>query len=135
MKSIKHKPTPISPSSVASNGKATKPGGVTGKGFMPGKSGNPLGRSPKVADFAKEVREFLLEWHPKSKDKTWLLVLMEALAESDPKILFYYAFGKPIETQVVVEEQQKQNETEKLDFKKLSVEELLQLQGLMNKAR
>ncbi len=51
---------PKSPTSVGSNGRATKkPGGVTGKGFMPGKSGNPSGRSPRVADFGKEVRELL----------------------------------------------------------------------------
>lgn len=41
---------------VGSNEAATKkPGGVTGKGFMPGQSGNPKGRAP----LAEEVREAL----------------------------------------------------------------------------
>ena len=150
MKAAAQKPTPKPPIAVGSNGKSTKkPGGVTGKGFMPGKSGNPSGRSPKVADLAKEVREFLREWHPKSKDKSRLLVLLETLAESDPKVLLHYGFGKPIEMQVAnnpdgnalgpltvrviggITPQPKQNEADKSDYSRLSVEQLLELQKLL----
>lgn len=41
--------------SVQGNGKATKLGGVTGKGFMPGQSGNPGG----MKALPPEVREAL----------------------------------------------------------------------------
>jgi hypothetical protein len=154
MKTAGQKPTLKPHTSVGSNGKSTKkPGGVTGKGFTPGKSGNPSGRSPKVADLAKEVREFLREWHPKSKDKTRLLVLLETLAENDPKVLLHYAFGKPIEMQVVnnpdgmalgpltvrviggIAPQPKKDEAEKCDWNKLTVPELVELQRLGNIAK
>jgi hypothetical protein len=79
---------------VANNTKTT--GGITGKGFKPGRSGNPSGR-PKSADFAKEVRAFLQEPHPKRRAQSQLRAIIERLAEHDPKILLHYAFGKPAE--------------------------------------
>ena len=39
---------------VSNNGETTQLGGVTGRGFMPGKSGNPSGRPKGIA---KAVRE------------------------------------------------------------------------------
>jgi hypothetical protein len=43
---------------MAANGKAKKkPGGVTGRGFMPGKSGNPGGRVREVADLRVLARQ------------------------------------------------------------------------------
>jgi hypothetical protein len=40
--------------SVESNAGATRPGGVTGKGFRPGASGNPGGRKPGIAAVVRE---------------------------------------------------------------------------------
>jgi hypothetical protein len=40
-------------------------GGVTGKGFRPGVSGNPRGR-PRTAKFSEAVRELFAEMDPKS---------------------------------------------------------------------
>jgi hypothetical protein len=79
---------------VANNTKTT--GGITGKGFKPGRSGNPSGQ-PKSADFARAVREFLQEPHPKRRAQSQLRTIIERLAENDPKILLHYAYGKPAE--------------------------------------
>ena len=62
--------------------------------FKPGQSGNPGGR-PKTAQFAEEVRRFLKK---KDGSKTNLQAVLESLKKNDPKILLYYAFGKPAET-------------------------------------
>jgi len=132
MKTAGQKPTPKPPTAVGSNGKsAKKQGGVTGKGFMPGKSGNPSGRSPKVADLAKEVREFLRGWHPKSKDKSRLLVLLETLAENDPKVLLHYGFGKPIEMTVANNQDGNGPQPKQNDLGKLNESELLELERLL----
>ncbi len=52
---------------VGNNPKTTKLGGITGKGFMPGKSGNPSGR-PKgtLKDY---VRQKLIDMSPEEKEK------------------------------------------------------------------
>jgi hypothetical protein len=42
-------------SDVQNNGKATKVGGVTGAGFLPGQSGNPGGRPKGSAAVAREA--------------------------------------------------------------------------------
>ncbi len=72
-------------------------GGITGKGFKKGRSGNPGGR-PKTAEFSAKVRDYLARKHGA---KTNLETILENLKEHDPKILLYYAFGKPVETQVI----------------------------------
>jgi hypothetical protein len=78
---------------VENNNKAT--GGVTGKGFEPGKSGNPGGR-PKIAqEFKDKCREFMSEdgWEKlkllatngRSKDHMKALELIAAYAYGKPK--------------------------------------------------
>ena len=81
--------TPMS--SVQNNGNST--GGITGKGFSKGKSGNPGGR-PKTSEFAEQVRNYLRERDGKS---TRLEKILHDLAANDPKTLLYYAYGKPVE--------------------------------------
>ena len=79
--------------SVANNGK--QPGGITGKGFMSGKSGNPYGR-PKARGFLRwAINHFLSRPHPDEKDKTRLQVLIARLEKEDPRALLGYGFGKP----------------------------------------
>lgn len=79
--------------SVANNGK--QPGGITGKGFMPGKSGNPYGR-PKARGFLRwAINQYLSRPHPVEKDKTRLQVLIARLEAEDPRALLGYGFGKP----------------------------------------
>jgi hypothetical protein len=54
---------------VESNGRTTRPGGVTGKGFLPGQSANPGGRPRGLArrvreivgDDGEQIAVFLLE--------------------------------------------------------------------------
>ena len=70
-------------------------GGVTGRGFRPGRSGNPGGR-PKTATFAAEVRQFLQE-NVSHTDKPRLRRLLERLEIRKPEILLYFACGKPTE--------------------------------------
>lgn len=65
-----------------------------GRPFKPGQSGNPGGR-PRTAKFAEAVRDFLDE---KTGSKTRLRQLLEHLLKHDPKILLYYAYGKPTDT-------------------------------------
>jgi hypothetical protein len=40
---------------VSNNGETTKLGGVTGRGFMPGQSGNPSGRPKGIARAVREA--------------------------------------------------------------------------------
>ena len=81
------------PDDVANNEKQI--GGVTGKGFQPGKSGNPTGR-PKVSTvFRNNCREFMSEegWKKlktiavstKRKDQIKALELIAAYAYGKPK--------------------------------------------------
>jgi len=75
-------------------------GGVTGKGFRPGRSGNPQGRRPGVLNKAtREVKELaarLLD------DETYRANLLERLrsgtAGALEPLLWHYRFGKPKET-------------------------------------
>ena len=54
------------------------------------------GGRPKTEHFSKFVRQFLDS--PASHDKTQLEVMVQRLAKDEPKVLLYYAFGKPVET-------------------------------------
>lgn len=59
---------------------AKKLGGITGKGWMPGKSGNPNGR-PKKAPMADASREILLALAPGDpQGRTYAQVIAERLA-------------------------------------------------------
>lgn len=64
-----------------SNGK--KPGGVTGKGFMPGKSGNPKGRPKKELCFPEILRRILDEPSPRNEKITnYELIAMVAIDQA-----------------------------------------------------
>ena len=71
---------------------------VPPKGTTP----NPGGR-PKTAAFAEEVREFLKEKIGK-EEKPRVREILERLAKTKPEVLLHYAHGKPVETQVSVNE-------------------------------
>ncbi len=65
---------------VESNEKATKKlGGVTGRGFMPGKSGNPGGRK-KEYDFKKALNEALNETDEKTKQLNIVAIVNKAVS-------------------------------------------------------
>lgn len=86
--------------------KPKKIGGATGRGWLPGQSGNPKGapRRPKEFKlFVSWLREWLLK-KEKIQDKdgkirtaTRLETILDAVAKQHPEILLYYAFGKPAE--------------------------------------
>lgn len=68
--------------------------GGRGRPFQPGQSGNPGGR-PRTAEFNQAVREFLAE---RTHGKPRLRRVLERLQKHDPKMLLYYAYGKPVES-------------------------------------
>jgi hypothetical protein len=70
--------------------------------FKKGQCANPGGR-PKTAAFAEEVREFLKEKIGKD-EKPRVRAILERLAKTKPEVLLHYAHGKPVETQVNVNE-------------------------------
>ena len=76
-------------------------GGVTGKGFQPGKSGNPAGRPRRAETFGSRIREFLDAKDPKDKEQRARMdVLIEEMYRGKPedrKTLLAYGFGKPVE--------------------------------------
>ena len=109
--------------SVESNGSnaisnAQNAGGITGKGFKKGQSGNPSGRKKghvlqvapekKRFAFSNYLRDWLMEkaWvrdidGNKVSKETRLETLIECLAKTKPEVIFNYAFGKPVEVHEV----------------------------------
>jgi hypothetical protein len=71
------------------------PGGCTGKGWTPGRSGNRMGRPRELGDLRRAIRRYLWGRHPDHPDKFRLQVLIVRLEKEDPRTLLRYAFGKP----------------------------------------
>lgn len=94
--------------------RAKKLGGVTGKGFKPGQSGNPKGGKMRPKEF-KHFSHWLRGWLHKMVRETddqgkpftvrRVEVLVGRLAEQKPEILLYYAYGKPVETHEITDPQ------------------------------
>jgi hypothetical protein len=90
---------------VANNAIATtkKPGGITGRGFRPGQSGNPTGgtRRRREAKFLSEqIRDYLAQPDAKATEAagrkvTRLQNLIMRLEQTDPRVLLEFAYGKP----------------------------------------
>jgi len=92
---------------TGSNGITTKqkPGGITGKGFRPGQSGNPTGgtrRRREAKALSEQIRDYLAQPDDEAtkvagRKTTRLQALITRLAETDPRTLLAYAYGKPVE--------------------------------------
>ncbi len=93
-------------SDAASNANATDrmPGGITGKGFQPGQSGNPAGwtrRRRQAKAVGERIRNYLAQPDHEAttatgRKVTHLDALIQGLAQEDPKTLLAYAYGKPV---------------------------------------
>ncbi len=85
---------------VAGNGDK-KLGGVTGKGFKPGQSGNPSGssrRQKEAQSLGADVRKFLSKVDHKDPAKRLRIeCAIDRLYQEDLRTLFAYGFGKPVE--------------------------------------
>ena len=116
--------------SVGNNGK--KLGGASGKGFMPGKSGNPNGRPTDAISFRKLVREFLGSKAPKCINKTKIEKLLDdAFKDKDRNFfikLIAYGYGEPISKLELSGPDGGPIATkDESDVKRLSVDELKQI--------
>jgi len=92
---------------TGSNGITTQPkrGGITGKGFRPGQSGNPTGGTRRRRE-AKAVGELIRDYLAQPDEEatkaggrktTRLQALIMRLEQTDPRTLLAYAYGKPVE--------------------------------------
>lgn len=66
-----------------------KPGGVTGKGFLPGQSGNPAGRPKGSLSIKDEVRKYL-EDNPEYRKE-----MVRKFVHSKPELVWQMLEGKP----------------------------------------
>lgn len=101
--------TPVASNVIATGSNALttkqKPGGITGKGFRPGQSGNPDGgtrRRREAKAVGEQIRDYLAQPDDEATKAaghktTRLQALIIRLAESDPRTLLAYAYGKPVE--------------------------------------
>jgi len=79
-----------------------QPGGITGKGFKPGQSGNPAGRPPGSVSITTEIKKKLDEV-PEGQKKTYLellinRILKQAVVDGDvqmAKTIWSYVDGMP----------------------------------------
>jgi hypothetical protein len=82
-----------------------KPGGITGKGFRPGQSGNPTGgtrRRREAKALSEQIRDYLAQPDDEAtkaagRKTTRLQALIIRLEQTDAKTLLAYAYGKPVE--------------------------------------
>ena len=82
-----------------------KQGGITGKGFIPGQSGNPTGGTRKRREakaIGEQIRDYLAQLDKQATLQaghkiTRLQSLIMRLEYCDPKTLLAYAYGKPVE--------------------------------------
>jgi hypothetical protein len=76
------------------------PGGITGKGFLPGQCGNPSGR-PRTATFSELAREILAEGDPKKQQTVAESLVRSAVTHAlrgsvrHLELLLNYTEGKP----------------------------------------
>ena len=99
----------------------TKTGGITGKGFMPGQSGNPTGGTRKRREakaVGKQIREYLGQLDKQATENaghkiTRLQSLITRLEQTDPRTLLAYAYGKPVE---LVQQIMHENQVVKVTF-------------------
>lgn len=83
---------------------APKLGGCTGKGFMPGKSGNPTGarRYATLSQITKEIGETVLR-NGRTKDEQLMETLHRRGCQGNVKaaeLYLGYRFGRPVQQNV-----------------------------------
>lgn len=82
---------------VGNNRKTTKLGGTSGKGFMPGKSGNPSGR-PKQTQEQKDALRMIRDLAPLAAEKLREIIEDPKVKVSDQlraiEIILDRAYGK-----------------------------------------
>ena len=108
---------------VASNAIATQPnrGGITGRGFHSGQSGNPTGgtrRRQEAKAVGEQIRDYLAQPDQQATEEsgrkvTRLQSLIMRLEQTDPRTLLAYAYGKPVE---LVEQIMRENEVIEVTF-------------------
>ena len=116
---------------VASNAIATKPksGGITGRGFRPGQSGNPTGgtrRRREAKAVGEQIRDYLAQPDEEAtkaggRKTTRLQALIMRLEQTDPRTLLAYAYGKPVE---LVEQIMHENQVVKVTFGNLDPDDI-----------